>query len=252
MTYDSATQTMVLFGGLGQVSANSIGQLNDTWVWSGVTWVEQHPRNSPPSRSNAVMAEYGATGTVVLFGGEGVGRASRPLGDTWIWDGSNWNQVTPAVSPPPRAGASMAHVAAQQKLLLFGGGSGVALSDTWAWDGKAWTEQHSTISPAARYDASLAYDTRNQTAVLFGGYAFLTILEDTWTWNGSEWTEKHPQASPQRRAFSNMAYDDDTKKIVLFGGVTTPTISPAGTKTSNALNETWTWDGTTWVQTGAH
>ncbi len=44
------------------------------------------------------------------------------IGDTWIWNGSDWIQQHPAISPPARDFASMAYDAATGQLILFGGG----------------------------------------------------------------------------------------------------------------------------------
>lgn len=57
----------------------------------------------------------------------------------------------------------------------------------------------------------------------------------------STWTKLGPLVSPSPRA-TTMAYDAKTRQVVLFGGY-----GPG------ALNDTWTWDGTSWTQrTPAH
>ena len=48
----------------------------------------------------------------------------------------------------------------------------------------------------------------------------------------------NPATSPSPRAVSAMAYDPVSKKVVMFGGFNDTTY----------LNDTWTWDGTTWTQ----
>src|ERR1700690_1136285 len=45
MTYDAATGTVVLFGGLGGKR-----YLGDTWTWDGTTWTQQHPAAHPVPR----------------------------------------------------------------------------------------------------------------------------------------------------------------------------------------------------------
>ena len=64
------------------------------------------------------MAYDAATGTVVLFGGDG---SSGDLGDTWTWNGTTWTEQTPATSPPARESATMAYDAATGTVVLFGG-----------------------------------------------------------------------------------------------------------------------------------
>ena len=68
--------------------------LGDTWTWDGSTWTKQAPATSPPSRDYASMAYDAASGSVVLFGGDG----SRGfLGDTWSWGLSG--EVTVSTQP---------------------------------------------------------------------------------------------------------------------------------------------------------
>jgi hypothetical protein len=64
------------------------------------------------------MAYDGATGRVVLFGGLG---EDTIFGDTWSWDGTDWTQLTPAHSPPPRFDPAMTYDAALGQIVLFGG-----------------------------------------------------------------------------------------------------------------------------------
>lgn len=52
------------------------------WVWDGFTWTEQAPATSPQARIDAAIAYDGATGNVVLSGGQHV---SQLLDDTWTW-----------------------------------------------------------------------------------------------------------------------------------------------------------------------
>jgi len=231
MAYDTATGTVVLFGGSSDNSGSS--NFSDTWTWDGTTWTRHVVAVHPSPRSDAVMAYDAANGTVVLFGG-------GDLNDTWAWDGTTWTEQHPATSPPARAfGASMAYDAATGTVVLFGGDSGHGqLNDTWTWDGTTWTEQHPATSPSARYGASMAYDAATGTVVLFGGWGG-GILNDTWTWDGTTWTKEAPAAHPAARTLAYMAYDAATSTVVLFGGTD-------GTGTCQQ-GSTWTWDGTTWT-----
>ena len=64
---------------------------------------------------------------VVLFGG------SYDFNDTWVWDGNNWTQVTPAVSPDERYYFGMDYDSAAHAAVIFGGFSaaGPIRPDTW-------------------------------------------------------------------------------------------------------------------------
>src|SRR5204862_106543 len=74
---------------------------------------------------------------VVVFGGYSNNGGVR--NDTWEWDGTTWQQASPATSPPKREGAGMAYDAARKRVVLFGGRTGATLfADTWEWDGTTW------------------------------------------------------------------------------------------------------------------
>lgn len=232
MAYDPGMGGIVLFGGY---DGNQV--LGDTWLGSGSgVWGQLSPATSPTARQNAAMAYDPATQQLVLFGGWD---GTEELGDTWTWNGSTWTEMFPASSPSPRDSAAMAYDAATGQLLLFGGAvsssSGV-IGDTWTWNGATWTQLDPPTSPSPRSAASMSYDSNTGQLVLFGG----SDLNDTWTWSGSTWTELFPASSPSPRFSATMAYDGITGQIVLFGG-------EEGTY-PYLLNDTWTWDGSTWTQ----
>jgi uncharacterized protein (TIGR03437 family) len=53
------------------------------------------------------------------------------------------------------------------------------------------------------------------------------------------WTQEAPKTSPSARQQHAMAYDSVHGQVVLFGGLDAD---------GNALNDTWTWDGSNWTQ----
>lgn len=70
---------------------------------------------------------------------------------------TGWTQLTPAFSPQPLQGASLAYDPTTQTVVLFGGSlnrlaqsGGVNSNQTWTWDGVTWTQQFPPISPPAR------------------------------------------------------------------------------------------------------
>ena len=97
-------------------------------------WAEQALASHPAARFGAAMAYDAATGTAVLFGGDG--HRGRKLGDTWTWDGTSRTRQHPAVSPPAREEAAIAYDAATGTVLLFGG---YGLGGIWTRDGTTWT-----------------------------------------------------------------------------------------------------------------
>lgn len=104
---------------------------------------------------------------------------------------------------------------------------------------------HSTAAgggwPAARSGHAMAYDPVRSRTVLFGGSgAGGTMDPATWEWDGTSWTIAHAggAGAPPMRSSPVMEYLPAINKVVLFGGLSPP----------NFLNDTWTWDGTTWTQ----
>ncbi|HYL39559.1 MAG TPA: FG-GAP-like repeat-containing protein [Bryobacteraceae bacterium] len=213
---------------------------SDSVAQSSGTWVQQHPQTSPSIRSGFALAYDAARGQVLLFGGSnspGSCAMCPPLGDTWVWDGSNWTQKNPQTSPPARSDADMVYDAAHSQMVLFGGSG--KLNDTWIWDGSNWTQKSSQTTPPGRIAHAMAYDAARGQVVLFGGSSS-GYLNDTWVWDGSNWTQKNPQTVPPARERQRMVYDAVRGQVVMFGGV-----AGAG---STVGNETWVWDGSNWTQ----
>lgn len=57
------------------------------------------------------------------------------------------------------------------------------------------------------------------------------------------WTQQSPVTSPPPRGEAAMAYDASTGQVMLFGGSV-----PANLGVQMPLNDTWTWNGSTWKQ----
>ena len=206
-------------------------------------WTQQSPDTTPGNLVAASMAYDPATDQQLLFGG--IQSANTYADGTWTWNGTTWTPLSPAASPPARANASMAYDAATGQMLLFGGLTSGAtyLNDTWTWNGTTWTQLSPATSPPVRYNASMVYDPATSQLLLFGGIGTGTTTGgDTWAWNGTTWTQLTPATSPSSRSRAMVTYDPATSQMLLFGGTT-------GTGSTTAyLNDTWTWDGTTWTQ----
>jgi len=184
MTYDAATKTVVLFGGLnsGRPCQSSGNALGDTWTWDGIakTWTEQFPAASPSAR-RAPMAYDAAAQSVVLFGGDN--GQSVDYNDTWTWNGATWTQLFPSAAPGARQCASAAYDDVLGAVVLFGGFAVSwpnSLRDTWRWDGTNWTQAHPSAVPHNRYSAGMAYVPPAKGVVMFGGLSSGPGLSDTW------------------------------------------------------------------------
>jgi hypothetical protein len=133
IAYDPIRRVTVLFGGQGLPGAR-----HDTWLWNGREWHLKPTATVPQNRSHPGMAFDSSIGKIVMMGGHHGGNHIA-LGDTWLWDGSDWAQqdVTPA--PGPRYATWMAAMDSPHELVLWGGYGPPVWGDTWLWNGTGWS-----------------------------------------------------------------------------------------------------------------
>ena len=152
MSYDSAHGQVLMFGGAVWVAP--FHWFMDTWTWDGSDWTQQSPGHSPSARERVGLTDDPAHGEVLLFGGLKPG-ASGELNDTWTWDGTDWSQLAPPLSPTIRSGAGIAFDGDLAQVVLYGGRTGSTnsyLGDTWKWNGAAWSQRPAaamTLTPAS-------------------------------------------------------------------------------------------------------
>jgi hypothetical protein len=219
-------------------------------------WTLRSPAHVPPKRMYTAMAQFGSSGAgVVMFGGlnlgpPGVFSQFNVLDDTWTWNGTDWTQLSPSLSPPARYGASMAFDPVSGTAILFGGrnAAGQLLSDTWRFGlhciaktscSLRWTQPAPLTIPPARADAAMAFDDFLQRVILTGGTSGSGTLNDTWRFDTSTntWTLETPAFqfpagfySPNRSntavasCFSFRTFEG----ALLFGGFNGSFVSPLG------------------------
>ena len=197
-----------------------------------------------------------ATHTVVIFGGDD---GTTAYDDTWSWDGSQWSQLHPAISPPPLTGAIMAYEPKSRRLVLTGGFSswppGSMSAATWTWDGASWaSEPKGGLPPAgatpgsASGGASLATDDATGQLILVSSPGGSCQPAETWDWSGASWVRLHPATSPPSAGRGLLAYDPSTRRTVLD---TVPTGDCPGPAASGGVSTVaWSWDGSDWSLAG--
>jgi cysteine-rich repeat protein len=204
------------------------GLLADLWEWANNTWTKLTPNPLPFAREYFGMAFDPDLDQTVVFGGLGVSN------DTWQWDGSSWTFQNIAATPGVRDLTATAYIPLTGTTLLYGG---VFRSDTWLWDRHAWIDVSTQPGPLVRWGHQMV-GVRDQV-LLFGGSAY----DDTWRWDGT-WHQLAPATTPPARQTHMVAYDSGRDRVVMFGGQDPST---------NALGDTWEWDGVDWQQrTPAH
>jgi hypothetical protein len=103
----------------------------------------------------------------------------------------------------------------------------------------------SAAPPSPRSGAAMVYDSAHGELVLFGGTdAKSALVNETWTWDGKVWRQYHLSVSPSPRHQAAMAYDQARNDVVLFGG----SGQPAGRGGETQLDDTWTWNGSSWKE----
>ena len=215
MAYDAATGTV------GPVRRRSATRhlFAGTWTWDGTTWTQQHPATSPPARDEASMAYDAATGTVVLFGGNGSDRhRSVTPGPGTARPGPSSTRDQPA--RPVRRVDGLRRGHRHRGPVRRRRHKPALLGDTWTWDGTTWTKQHPATSPPAR--DGRRWPTTRPPATWSCSAATASTLGDTWTWDGTTWTQQAPGDQPARPGRASMAYDAATGTVVLFGGCCSP------------------------------
>ncbi|MFY9343853.1 MAG: hypothetical protein WAT39_15290 [Planctomycetota bacterium] len=238
LVHDLGRGVTVLFGGWDG------SYLGDTWEWNGTTWLQRTPANAPSPRLAYAMAYDVARARVVLFGGAIGTGAGTDDDETWEYDGTNWQQLTPAIRPSPRRGVDMTFDVTRGVCVLFGGGltafGSTVYDDTWEWNGSTWTQANPAVRPPARWNCFLVGDWANGHVVMFGGgvgTATNQTFDDTWTWNGTSWQQRSPLTTPTARRYGGAAYDVQRSLVVTWGGMLTAGVANAGT---------WVWNGADW------
>jgi len=230
---------------------------------SAQDWTQKFPAHAPAKRMYPAMAQFsnptvlGPTINVVMFGGLNLGPTGNflgfnVLGDTWIWDDTDWTQITISNSPPARYGASMAYFPGNELVppvtVLFGGrdAAGNILSDTWLFRSRnscsfrfsctrtfSWTQVAVGSGPPGRIAASMAFSsigyqfasdgTYGNGIILTGGTDGATTFNDTWRFDAFTLTWSQDvsvvNAYLPARSYTAVATCSGLGGAVLFGGM---------------------------------
>jgi hypothetical protein len=183
--YDSATDTLIMFGGFNCQSS----YFNDVWVLKNASalkapsWTQLTATGGPSARETASAVYDPATNSLMVYGGDA--GAQTLFSDVWVLSNANGSQGNNA---------------------------------TW----KQLTI--SNKGPVPRSGQTAIYDSAANVMTIYGGYSGRAVLSDAWTLSGanshggtSTWTQL---ASSQPRRFHSAIYDPATLNMVTFGGAT--------------------------------
>jgi hypothetical protein len=194
-------------------------------------WQPIQTGQAPSARMFAALGYDPNRQVAILFGGTAEWTPETDwiaLGDTWQWDGTDWQQLTPATNPPPRRNSVMAYDPSRGVLVMFGGSGQAAnkatlyLNDTWEWDGQNWQERHSEVQPPARHGANLYYDPQAQKIILYAGYyksstGQAVFMDDVWEWDGQAWTQVTLEQSRVDSGAALLYYEPEQRPILMDG-----------------------------------
>ena len=185
--YNSSTNRVVVFGGIGYPNANGTGAVTDfgdLWELRGSTWTDVTPASGPPARGWTQLAFDSAANRMIMFGGW-ANTAATSFGDTWALSGGAWSEIIPQGSGPlVRDSFGMAYDAARQRVVVFGG----YLADVMELSGNAWSTALRTDWASPQDQHAMTYDSDRGQAFLYGGGSLesweLAPSNNTWVCPG--------------------------------------------------------------------
>lgn len=183
---------------------------------------------------------------MIVFGGAlaQLNDTGLDLGDLWWLNntggvGLSWSRVPiSGAHPSPRSGQSAIYDPGSNRMVIFGGGLGLAspcTSQVWALENAngvggspAWTQfSPSGGPPAPRLRHTAVYDPNTNTMIIYGGndcfsarYADVWILKNANGIGGTPtWTQLFPTGvAPAGRQDSSAVYDPASNRMVIYGG----------------------------------
>ncbi len=185
--WDPINEKVMCFGGTDDPTAYNA----ETWLWDGTDWAEVTTIHTPPTAFGGCAFGDGVAylpgSGVVIYGGW-FGAPGAPGSFTYLWDGADWSDLSPATVPSPngRGGPALA-IEKDGKVVMWGGNeTGTGLLDTWTYDGSNWTHElpsaHPTVS-GTNMSGYLTYDAaRAQTTLLIAPAQFSNARAETWVW----------------------------------------------------------------------
>jgi hypothetical protein len=253
MAYDTKNHLGVLFGGHGQEDKATAltHDSNETWLWTGVDWLQQFPATSPAKRSAHTMVYDRNNERVLLFAGlqepAEVGNLQILFNDLWAWQGNNWTELEGSgTGPSKRAFPGMAWDSDRNVLVVYGGQEFQPLKpkektpvlgpiyDTWEYANGTWTQKTSGEPKVVK--PLLVYDAINKQVVMMGSDA-TDAKPAMYRYSNGAWTRLTPAKMPTCANEGAFMVQNNGRYLFLGGLCVTGT---------PATQEVFEFDGTTW------
>jgi hypothetical protein len=162
------------------------------------------------------MAFDERAGVAVLFGG--IKPGGTPLGDTWLFDGTSWEEEG-GTGPPARRYAAFAYDPGLRGCVLHGGAEDDrgrrTFGDAWLFRDGIWKRLGTSFETDPRDDHGLGYHRRAERLVMLEGVAGArgVLVREATGWRAVEASPLHP-----RHQCSPLAWDDQLGGLLLHGG----------------------------------
>ncbi len=207
------------------------GSYTTMYEWDGSNWNSVVPAHRPTAYRFNSMVYHEGLGKMVLFGGNTC-CPNVSYAETWLFDGTDWEQLITATTPPERQNAVMAYDSIRDVIVMHGGSNYddttiVELNDTWEFDGTDWNQVVTDTTGPTTNSAAMAFDPILEKMVLVDG-------TDTWLYDGTDWEMISPATVIGHRSSPVLAFDTWRGVTVLFGG--------------NSSYGTFEFDGTDWTE----
>jgi hypothetical protein len=197
MAYDESRKTIVLFGGY-EIQNGEYIKLGDTWEFHNNDW-HLSSRVGPSARHGVSMAYDSEDKSIVLFGGSTIDKQyGEYRGETWKWNGENWNKLD-IEQPTGIYNAAMGYDKEQRELIRFGGWNGKSrINETWSFRNNKWNKLESNNNPTSRNHSDMVFDAKNKRIVLFGGHDGDNVFGGVWEYTNLKW-KKISETKPIKR-----------------------------------------------------
>ena len=240
--YYPTTHVVMLFGGTGPMLGQAVQQFNDTWAWTGTTWLRLNTggAHGPPIGDGAQIAYDDGRQQMLLVTYNGTLTAA----ETWIWNGSSWRHQPNGNLAATVFGATMAYDTESRAVVLvspvIGDNSHTA---TYRWNGSSWDAM---VTSGPSVDV-IAVDPLEHALVGCGASTYSTAFAlnaTCWQWTGRDWVPAQaslPSAANRSVTIEAEVDDVDREQLLIIGWLVPPVQNEAQPL------YVWAWDGVTWM-----
>jgi hypothetical protein len=162
------------------------GRFDDSWSFPPqiTSWTDVSAAGDRPVKRCLCRGAWDSQrNRFLMFGGQTDGTPF--LGDTWVFDGAAWTEITSESKPSPRNFYAMAETD-PGRIALFGGNSVDGpgpVNDLWFFDSATdtWTlAQPEGEAPSARYGHDAVWVPEARKLIVFGGHDASGDVNDLW------------------------------------------------------------------------